>query len=59
MITIKNKTIAGASKFKAVPPIVWSAFKFIDAKASNRANIPPQIDDIMLATINILALYLD
>ena len=32
---------AGASVFKAVPPIVWSAFKFIAANASNNENIAP------------------
>ena len=36
MIRIKNNTSAGAIRFRAVPPIVWSAFRLMAAKASNR-----------------------
>ena len=32
---------AGARVFNAVPPIVWSAFKLMAAKANNKENIAP------------------
>ena len=48
MIKIKNKTRAGASKFNAVPPIVWSAFKLMEAKASNKAKIAPAAHTIKI-----------
>ena len=41
MIRIRNSTRAGASRFNAVPPMVWSARRFTDAKDSSREKTVP------------------
>ena len=37
----RNSTSAGAIRFSAVPPMVWSARRLMAAKASNSEKIEP------------------
>ena len=41
MMRIRNSTRAGAIRFSAVPPMVWSARRLMDAKLSSRENTAP------------------
>ena len=41
MMRIRNSTRAGAIRFRAVPPMVWSARRLMDAKLSSRENTAP------------------
>ena len=47
---IKNSTRAGASRFRAVPPMVWSAFRFTEAKDSSRENTAPSRADTTMVS---------
>ena len=42
MMRMKNSTSAGAIRFSAVPPMVWSARRLMDAKLSSRENSAPE-----------------
>ena len=41
-IRMRNSTRAGAIRFRAVPPMVWSAFRLMEAKLSSRENSAPR-----------------
>ena len=41
IMRIRNRTSAGAIRFRAVPPMVWSAFRLMEAKLSSRENTAP------------------
>ena len=41
MIRIRKSTSAGARRFSAVPPMVWSARRFTEAKLKSSENIAP------------------
>ena len=41
MIRTRNSTRAGAIRFRAVPPMVWSARRLMEAKLSSRENTAP------------------
>ena len=41
MIRTRNSTSAGAIRFRAVPPMVWSARRLTEAKDSSREKAAP------------------
>ena len=41
IMRMKNRTRAGASRFSAVPPMVWSARRLTEAKLSSSENTAP------------------
>ena len=50
---MKNSTSAGAIRFRAVPPMVWSAFRLMAAKANSSENSAPNsAATAMASTIN-------
>ena len=42
MMRMKNSTSAGAIRFSAVPPMVWSARRLMDAKLKSSENSAPK-----------------
>ena len=50
MMRMKNSTRAGASRFSAVPPMVWSAFRLTEAKESSRENTAPMMAATSMAS---------
>ena len=41
MMRMKKRTRAGANRFSAVPPMVWSARRLMEAKDSSREKMAP------------------
>ena len=41
IMRIRNSTSAGAIRFRAVPPMVWSARRLMEAKLNSRENSAP------------------
>ena len=50
MMRMKNSTSAGASRLSAVPPMVWSARRLIDANDSSSENSAPMAADMSMAS---------
>lgn len=50
MMRMKNSTRAGAIRFSAVPPMVWSAFRLTEAKESSRENTAPRMAATSMAS---------
>ena len=46
---IRKRTRAGAIRFSAVPPMVWSARKLMEAKESSREKMAPIIAAMTIA----------
>ena len=50
MIRMRNSTRAGAIRFSAVPPMVWSARRFTEAKLSSREKMAPNMAATSIAS---------
>ena len=49
MMRMKNSTMAGARRLRAVPPMVWSAFRLTAAKLSSSEKAAPSAAEMSIA----------